>query len=178
MSGLPSAEHCGFERSCLAPAPRTPEIRGQLERRVHRRSAQPARYPCCPEGTRAAAETCLGSWQWFEGSPADAERDVRKKSLAQAGPPEPGSSLHTSIADMLDREREATRRRPEQLRRGAQIPIGALGSNVAQIDGEVRQEFVHVPSFLVPGDQTIHGEGVPETRQRRLALTATRPNSG
>lgn len=47
-----------------------------------------------------------------------------------------------------------------------------------QVNRQVWNEIIHVPPFLVPGNQPIHGKGVPEACQRRATLASSRLNSG
>ena len=50
----------------------------------------------------------------------------------------------------------------EQLRAGLQIPVGGLGAGMAEEGGQHRQACLHVGAILIPADQDIHREGVPQ----------------
>ena len=49
---------------------------------------------------------------------------------------------------------------------------------MAQVNRQVWHEIIHVPPFLVPGDQPIYGKRVAEAGQRRAPAAGGRLNAG
>src|SRR5262249_44510474 len=57
---------------------------------------------------------------------------------------------------------EAGRSDAQEFGRRGQIPVTFLRADMAQIDGEMRKESLHIGAFLVPEPDTLDGKGVPE----------------
>jgi hypothetical protein len=56
----------------------------------------------------------------------------------------------------------------KKLRRHAQVHLRGLQMNVTEIDRQVMQESLYVGTLLIPGGETVNGEGVPQVVNPRL----------
>jgi len=48
----------------------------------------------------------------------------------------------------------------EKLGDGRQVPVGVLGPDVTEIDGQFGQSGTDIRTLPIPGEQASHGEGV------------------
>src|SRR5712691_2197402 len=58
----------------------------------------------------------------------------------------------------------------EQFGSVAQIPVGVFGSQVAEVNGQVRQQLLHFPSLPIPKRESRYCECMSERMQRRSPL--------